>query len=86
MNPKIIKINEETAKNNAKIAKLQERNRELAQQRTEIENTDIIGLVRSMGLSPDQLAALIKAAKSASVAQEAQNVPEAQEVHAHAEH
>ena len=86
MNPKIIKINEETAKNNAKIAKLQERNRELAQQRTEIENTDIIGLVRSMGLSPDQLAALIKAAKPAPVAQEAQNVPEPQEVHAHAEY
>ena len=28
----------------------------------ELENLDIIGLVRSMGLSPDQLAALIKAA------------------------
>ena len=28
----------------------------------ELENLDIIGLVRGMGLSPDQLAALIKAA------------------------
>lgn len=74
MNPKIRKIDEETAKNNAKIAKLQERNRELAQQRTELENTDIIGLVRSMGLTPDQLAALIRGAK-----------PAVQEVHAYAE-
>ena len=74
MNPKIKKIDEETAKNNAKIAKLQERNRELAQHRTELENTDIIGLVRSMGLTPDQLAALIRGAK-----------PAAQEEHAYAE-
>lgn len=74
MNPKIIKINEETAKNSAKIAKLQERNRELAHQRMEIENTDIIGLVRSMGLTPDQLAALIRGAK-----------PTAQEEHTYAE-
>lgn len=28
----------------------------------ELENLDIIGLVRGMGLSPDQLAALIQAA------------------------
>ncbi len=28
----------------------------------ELENLDIIGLVRGMGLTPDQLAALIKAA------------------------
>ena len=74
MNPKIKKIDEETAKNNAKIAKLQERNRELAHQRTELENTDIIGLVRSVGLTPDQLAALIRVAK-----------PVPQEVHANAE-
>jgi hypothetical protein len=29
----------------------------------ELENLDIIGLVRGMGLSPDQLAALIQGAK-----------------------
>ena len=28
----------------------------------ELENLDIIGLVRGMGLTPDQLAAIIKAA------------------------
>lgn len=62
MNPKIVKINAEHAKNAAKIARLQARNRELEKQRTELENTDIIGLVREVGLTPDQLAALIRGA------------------------
>lgn len=65
MNPKIVKINAEHAKNAAKIARLQARNRELEKQRTELENTDIIGLVREMGLTPDQLAALIRGAPPA---------------------
>ena len=63
MNPRIIKIDEEHAKNTAKIAKLQERNRELEKQRLEIENTDILGLVRSMGLDTDQLAEIIRGAR-----------------------
>lgn len=62
MNPKIKKIDTEYEKNAAKITELQERQRELEKQRLELENLDIIGLVRGMGLSPDQLAALIKAA------------------------
>ena len=65
MNPKIVKINAEHAKNAAKIARLQARNRELEKQRMELENTDIIGLVREMGLTPDQLAALIRGAPPA---------------------
>ena len=56
MNPK---INTEYEKNAAKITELQARQEELAKQRTELENLDIIGLVRGMGLDPDQLAALI---------------------------
>lgn len=70
MNPKIIKIDEEHAKNDVKIAKLQERNRELEKQRMEIENTDIIGLVRGMGLTTDQLAEVLRGAKSAAQAVE----------------
>lgn len=62
MNPKIKKINTEYQKNAAKIAELEARQAELTKQRTELENLDIIGLVRGMGLTPDQLAALIKAA------------------------
>lgn len=56
MNPKIKKIDNEYEKNAAKITELQERQREL-------ENLDIIGMVRSMGLTPGQLAALIQGAK-----------------------
>lgn len=62
MNPKIKKINAEYQKNAAKINELQARQAELEKQRTELENLDIIGLVRGMGLDPDQLAALIQAA------------------------
>ena len=61
-NPKIKKIDAEYEKNAAKIKRLQERQRELEKERTELENLDIIGLVRGMGLTPDQLAALIGAA------------------------
>ena len=65
MNPKIKKINAEYQKNAAKIDELQARQAELTKQRTELENLDIIGLVRGMGLDPDQLAALIHAARPA---------------------
>ena len=63
MNPKIKKINAEYQKNAAKIDELQARQAELTKQRTELENLDIIGMVRGMGLDPDQLAALIRAAR-----------------------
>ena len=66
MNPKIKKINTEYEKNAAKITELQARQEELAKQRTELENADIIGLVRSMGLDPDQLATLIHTARVTS--------------------
>ena len=61
MNPKIKKIDKEYAKNAEKISELQARQVELEKQRTELENLDIIGLVRNVGLTPDQLAAVLKA-------------------------
>ena len=64
MNQKLKKINTEYKKNAARIAELQVRQAELAKQRTELENLDIIGMVRGVGLDPDQLAALIHAAHS----------------------
>ncbi len=70
MNPKIKKIDSEYEKNAAKITELQERQRELEKQRLELENLDIIGMVRSMGLTPDQLAALIQGARSAEKKEE----------------
>ena len=66
MNPKIKKIDAEYEKNAAKITKLQERQKELEAERLELENTDIIGIVRSMGLTPDQLAALIQSSRPAA--------------------
>ena len=68
MNPKIKKIDTEYEKNAAKITKLQARQKELEAERLELENTDIIGLVRSMGLTPDQLAVLIQSGRPATSA------------------
>ena len=69
-NPKIKKIDAEYEKNAAKITRLQARQRELEKERTELENLDIIGLVRGMGLTPDQLAEIIKAAAPVNPVQE----------------
>ena len=68
MNAKIKKINAEYEKNAAKIAELQARQKELDKQRTELENLDIVGMVRSMGMTPEELAALIEASKNGQMA------------------
>ena len=56
MNPKIIKLKAERAKNDETIAALQSRNRELDESIVELENTDIIGLARATGMSMEELA------------------------------
>ena len=56
MNPKIIKLKAERAKNDEKIASLRSRNRELDESIVELENTDIIGLARASGMSMEELA------------------------------
>lgn len=56
MNPKIIKLKAERAKNDEKIAALQSRNWELDESIVELENTDIIGLARATGMSMEELA------------------------------
>lgn len=68
MNPKIKKINTEYEKNAAKISELQARQKELSKERTELENLDIIGIVRSLGVTPDALAALLQAARGGQTA------------------
>ena len=60
MNPKITKLLAEREKNSEKIAKLNARNDEIDKQVTELENLDI---VRRMGVTPDELAALMQAAR-----------------------
>lgn len=64
MNPKIEKLKAERAKNNEKILTLQTRNKVLDGQIAELENTEIVGLVRDNGLTPSQLAQLIRAMKT----------------------
>ena len=60
MNPKIQKLRNELDKNLDKIRKLEARNTELKQQIRELEDVDIIGMVRAMGLSTEELAKLIQ--------------------------
>ena len=63
MNPKVVKLKEEREKNCSRIAALQARNKKIDADILSIENTDIIGMVREYGFSPDELMELIKAAK-----------------------
>ena len=63
MNPRVVKLREEREKNVAKIASLQARNKKIDADIIQIENTDILGMVREYGISPDDLFALITAAK-----------------------
>ena len=63
MNPKINKLKAEKAKNLRRIAEMTARNEEIDTQVTELENLDIIGMVRENAITPEQLAELIHAAK-----------------------
>ena len=67
MNPKIKKLRAERSKNEEKIAAIRAKNAVIDKQITELENTDIVGTVRSLGVTLEELAAIIQAAK--------QNVP-----------
>jgi len=58
LNPKIPKIREEISRNRKKIAALQAQNRDLEKHLRELENLDIVGLVRSQGLTLEQFAEL----------------------------
>ena len=64
MNPKVEKLREEREKNREKIEKLTARNRVIDETVRNLENTDIIGLVREQGLSPDMLAELLASMKA----------------------
>ncbi len=64
MNKKIQKLRVERAKNDEKVAELLARNKEIDDEITELENTDIIGIVRESGLTPDELVELIQRMKS----------------------
>ena len=61
MNPKLNKMRTEREKNRRKIAAVRRRIAELDKKITELENLEIVGMVRSMGMTPEELAALIHA-------------------------
>ena len=63
MNPKVVKLREEREKNCGKIADLQARNKKIDADIIKIENSDILGMVHELGLSPDALYELIVASK-----------------------
>mgnify|MGYP003298548117 CR=1 FL=1 len=60
MNPKIQKLKSEKEKLLSKKASIDARCDEIDAQVTELENLDIVGTVREMGITPDQLAELLK--------------------------
>ena len=71
MSNKISKLREERSKNDEKTARLQSRNGEIDKQITELENLEIIGIVRSFGMRPEELAALIQTANRGTTSKEA---------------
>ena len=64
MNQTIQKIVTEIEKVKGKIATQQARLRELEQQKTELENTEIVGMVRGLEVTPEDLASIIQAIRS----------------------
>lgn len=66
MNNKLQKVIAEIEKVKTKISAQQTHLRELEQQKTELENTEIVGMVRGLDVAPEELAAFIKAFRSST--------------------
>ena len=64
MNPKIKKLKAEKEKNLRRIAAMTARNTEIDAQVTELENLDIIGMVRDNEITPEMLAEILRRAKT----------------------
>lgn len=63
MNSKIAKLRSERKKNTEKISDLEAKNKVIDETILELENTEIIGLVRAYELTPEQLAELLNEMK-----------------------
>ena len=61
MNTKLSKLQMEIDKIKLKITEHQSKLRELEQQKTEIENTEIVELVRSLKMNTSELSSFLKA-------------------------
>ena len=66
MNAKIEKVTREIEKTRARIADDQARLKELERQKTDLENTEIVVLFRSVDVEPAELAAFIEKYKKES--------------------
>ena len=64
MNPKIKKLKAERERNVSRIAEMTARNEEIDKQVTELENLDIIGIVRENSITPEVLFELIRSLKN----------------------
>ncbi|MBR4000197.1 MAG: DUF4315 family protein [Clostridia bacterium] len=64
MNPKIKKLKAEKEKNLRRIADMTARNTEIDAQMTELENLDIIGMVRDSEITPEMLVEILRRAKT----------------------
>ena len=64
MNPKIKKLKAEKEKNLRRIADMTARNTEIDAQVTELENLDIIGMVRDNEITPEMRAEILRRAKT----------------------
>lgn len=60
MNPRIQKVTAEIERVKEKLAAQQQRLRELEQQKTELENSEIVGVVRGLDVTPEELASLLR--------------------------
>ena len=67
LNPKIPKIRENLETNRKKIAALQAQNREMEKKLRELENLDIVGLVRAQGLSLEEFAEMLQSASRSPI-------------------
>ena len=76
MNPKIPKVRSRILRNDEKIAALQNENATLKQELTKMENVDIVGMVREIGMTPEQLYELLSGLMPKPVEKEAKAVEE----------
>lgn len=76
MTQKIQKLTNEIDRTRTKINDLQSRLREMEQQRTELENTEIVALFRSLDVSPDKLPGFISGMKGSASLPETVSQPE----------
>lgn len=59
MNARIKRLKEEYERNAEKIVSLQAKNKKLAEKIKELENIEILGIVKASGLSIDELMSLL---------------------------